>query len=540
MLNATSHHVRRFRRDEDGALIIFALMLFVLMVMMGGFVVDLMRYETTRTNLWNTLDRSTLAAAALSQRLNREAVVRDYMAKAGISDQLASVTITEGQNSAVVRATGRADTHPLFLHMLGIEKFDALGRSQAEQAITNVEIVLVLDVTGSMQNNNKIGNLKIAASEFVDTVLANDPDHRITISIVPYNAQVNIGPDLVSAFNITGPNGVANVNCVEPAPAAFNTLALSRTDPIPMVAYADIAHNTTQTNGYISPVSSAALPNYSSEFCKPSTVNVIRLPSNNAILLKQQINALFAEGNTSITLGMKWGVTMLDPSMRSAYAGFIAQGKMPGSAVNRPFAYDDKDNMKFIVLMTDGQHVAHDRIVDDYKAGPSPIYKGSDGNYSVRFTTGRPAVAGSNQYFVPHLGNWQATPWNGGTQQTWTQIWANLKTSYVAWQFYARALGTDSNTRNTIYNNTFNAMVQSYGSPSGMDVSLNQTCSLAKDQGVIIYGIAFEAPPVGQAAIRNCSTDPTGGSHYFAASGMQIQTAFRAIASNMTMLKLTQ
>ncbi len=141
MLNVTSYYIRRFRRDEDGALIIFALLLFVLMTMMGGFVVDLMRYETTRTNLWNTLDRSTLAAASLTQKLDRASVVRDYMAKAGISDQLESVTVTEGQNSAVVNAIGRADTHPLFLHMLGIEKFDALGRSQAEQAITNVEIV---------------------------------------------------------------------------------------------------------------------------------------------------------------------------------------------------------------------------------------------------------------------------------------------------------------------------------------------------------------------------------------------------------------
>ena len=120
MFCSFSQVLRRFRRDEDGALIVFGLMLFVLMVMLGGFAVDLMRYENTRVNLQNTLDRSTLAAAALGQKLDREGVVRDYMEKAGLGDQLAKVTVTSGQNATSVSATGIADTKPLFMHMLGI------------------------------------------------------------------------------------------------------------------------------------------------------------------------------------------------------------------------------------------------------------------------------------------------------------------------------------------------------------------------------------------------------------------------------------
>ena len=68
---------KRFTKDEGGAVMVFALVLFILMVMMGGLADDLMRYETTRTALQNTLDRSTLAAASLSQTLKPKAVVRD-------------------------------------------------------------------------------------------------------------------------------------------------------------------------------------------------------------------------------------------------------------------------------------------------------------------------------------------------------------------------------------------------------------------------------------------------------------------------------
>ena len=534
--------VNRFRREDDGALIVFGLVLFVLMLMMGGFAVDLMRYENTRTNLQNTLDRSTLAAAALSQKLDREAVVRDYMLKAGIGDQLASVTVTSSQNTAIVNAVGRADTKPIFLHMLGIDRFDAVGRSQAEQAISNLEISLVLDVSGSM-TGNKLAKLKVAASAFVDTMLANDPNHRVSISIVPYNAQVNIGPDLVSKFNITHHNNVANVNCVEIPVAAYNTLALSRNDAMPMMAHADYANNTNRINGYVGWAdSNYAVPNYGSVFCKPSTVNVVRLPNNDATVLKSQINALVAGGNTSITLGMKWGATMLDPSMRTVYGDFIGAGKIPANLANRPFGYDDPDNLKIVILMTDGEHVSHARILNAFKTGPSNIYRSSvDRNYSVQFTNGRPAVAGANEFYVPHLNTWQATPWTNGSGtavlQDWRDVWKNLKTTYVAWQFYARALGTDSASRNTAYSNALNSLRGTYATVPQMDATLDQSCDLVKAQGVVVYGIAVEAPQRGQDVISSCATSPI---HFFEASADGTASAFATIASNITMLKLTQ
>ena len=61
----------RFWSDETGTLVIFGMMLAVLMIMMGGIAVDVMRYESRRTSLQNALDRSTLAAAALTPRIQR-------------------------------------------------------------------------------------------------------------------------------------------------------------------------------------------------------------------------------------------------------------------------------------------------------------------------------------------------------------------------------------------------------------------------------------------------------------------------------------
>ena len=70
-----------------------------------------------------------------------------------------------------------------------------------------------------------------------------------------------------------------------------------------------------------------------------------------------------------------------------------------------------------------------------------------------------------------------------------------------------------------------------------LDSQLATICNLSKNAGVTIYGIAFEAPTNGQAAISNCASSPA---HYFNAQGLQIKTAFRTIASNISQLRLTQ
>jgi hypothetical protein len=83
-------------------------------------------------------------AAGLTQRLDPQSVVEDCVEKAGLADKLQSVVVLDGLNNRDVQATARAATNPFFLHMIGIEEFDAQAGSRAVQSITNVEIALVL------------------------------------------------------------------------------------------------------------------------------------------------------------------------------------------------------------------------------------------------------------------------------------------------------------------------------------------------------------------------------------------------------------
>ncbi len=85
--------------------------------------------------------------------------------------------------------------------------------------------------------------------------------------------------------------------------------------------------------------------------------------------------------------------------------------------------------------------------------------------------------------------------------------------------------------------NAINLLSSTYASVNTMNSTLQTSCNQAKSNGVIVYGIAFEAPANGQAQISGCASSPA---HYFDAQGLEIQTAFRTIANSISQLRLTQ
>ena len=134
----------------------------------------------------------------------------------------------------------------------------------------------------------------------------------------------------------------------------------------------------------------------------------------------------------------------------------------------------------------------------------------------------------SNDYYNVGTGGWSSAPNSNAVRMTWPQVFARWTTDYVARYFYAAPLGGSVSTYEsnmvTYVSSTKNSRMQS-------------VCTAAKNAGIVIYGIAFEAPSDGQTQIRNCATSDA---HYFNASGLEISTVFRAIASQISYLRLTQ
>ena len=522
-----------FVREEDGTILAFTAVILVILMVVAGMGVDIMRFETTRTELQQTLDRSTLAAASLTQELDSEEVVRDYFDKAGLGDKLTSVVVTNGLNFRNVIAEAEAETNPIFIDLLDKNnqmELKAKGLSEAEQRITNVEIMLVLDVSGSMAGS-KLSNLKTAAAEFVDTVLSADGEGRISIGIVPYNGQVNLPQYMQSMYNMTEDHEVSNVNCADLPASAYTGLGLSTTLAMPVTGHVDTFSSTYGVGSYVHENNGQySTPRAENRWCLQQSNTQVRAPTNNIAQLQSVINNLTAGGATSINAGTKWGMALMDPGSRPVIAGAVTAGQTPATFLGRPFDYGQDETMKVVVLMTDGEHFPEERLNDGFRSGLSPIWRATDGKYSIFHNRANT----NNDFYVPHQNTWRSTPYQNGaapTQQTWPQVWERQRMTWVAWQLYARAF----NNVQAYYNAM--DMFRTKTEVDDMNDQLQGVCNRARDNDVIVYGIAFEAPPGGVEQIEACSSTP---GHFFDADGLEIQSAFRAIASNISQLRLTQ
>jgi Flp pilus assembly protein TadG len=197
--------IRSFGRDEGGAVIVMTIMFLGLMMIMGGMAVDFMRFESRRTMLQSVADRAVLAAAELKQDKDEAAVVVDYFKKAGFDGTIVGTPdVISNSDFSSVGVVASYELDSIYLKMLGIEKLAAPAAATAVEGIANIEVSLVVDISGSMREDvvptdgsaatqTKIQTLRTAATTFAETILTDKYKDKISLSLVPYSEHVNAG-----------------------------------------------------------------------------------------------------------------------------------------------------------------------------------------------------------------------------------------------------------------------------------------------------------------------------------------------------------
>lgn len=625
-----SRKLAKFRSEEDGSITIFVIFVFVMMLIFGGIAVDVMRAETRRVALVQTADRASLAASNVILPVSQtpKSVATEWFQMAGLGDGLTydySTPVITGEATAssrntLIKAKVRSFNH--FMHWLDVPYFDVPVVSSAQQGVSKIEVILVLDITGSMGETSgsttKIAALRTAAAKFVDVLKYNlnpatgkydivkDPNNLISIGLVPYSSNVNIPVDLRNQFAYTDlanwfdqapGTGVPGINCFEIPPDTFGSTELSTTAPLPMAAVADTTYSrttptsTTSNSGGTVEMSYATLvgPNMGSNnvVCNQGAVNatgnLVLLPTTTAKTVTDQIGLLQPRGFTSIAVGMRWGTALMDQSARDIYT---ALRKDESAMAGRPANNNDSDTRKIIVLMTDGDHYLTKHVYA-YKSGLSPIYRGTDGKFAIRFTSGGQALTdgtrpfmpnttktcsgwklnADREYFIPHLKatevaqrrnsdpegagtgskvrgacdplSWKSTPsWtNSGTvrQLDWSEVYRYMRVDWMVRQLYMRSGVSGTGDYNTVYN-TF---VQDYlTSEPNMDALLDLNCTAAKTAGFEVFGIIL-GDAVVEKPIKDCSS-PGTGYYYKAKTGDELTSVFEQIAVLISELRLTQ
>ncbi len=578
--------IKMFRQDEDGVLIGLGIFIVLMIVMVGGIGVDIMAAEMKRTRLQHTLDRAILAAADLDQERAPADVVEDYFSKSNIDATLVDIQVIDTLNHREVSASASVDAD-LYFSQVG-KRFTALWRDdEAEKAaardglidtitvgasgtaiesIGNIEISMVLDVSGSMNSNSRLSNLKVAARDFIDTMDENTEDGTMSVSIVPYATQVSVPDEVFAELSVSGENNYSN--CLNFSGSDYLNAGISTTSTYERTMHFDPWYRYDNRDSSPSPVNSMPV-------CEYADNREILVLEKNSETLKAFISNLTADGNTSIDVGMKWGTALLDSTFEPVVASLIESSHVDEDFENRPFEYGTNESLKIVVLMTDGQNTSQYFMRDDYRSGDSNVWyneqedfysvyvgedewdEDNDGNYNEPLFYWPSTYQWKNWAYGEGAYESTETSWecksyrrNGSCKRykkvyttvtvnepgeakiiTYPDLWAYTTSSWIAEYLYRPFMGS-----NSAYNDWHYGVRDSYGT-STKDARTDDICTVAKDAGIIVFTIGFEAPSSGQTVLQACASSD---SHYFDVDGLEIRDAFAAIATSIRQLRLTQ
>ncbi len=537
--------LNKFRNDERGSVIAFVVVMFLFMFLAAGMAVDFIRHETARADLQNALDRGVLAAADLEQRwvtaspdeqaeLEKQytELVESYMQTRSFgADPNVKVTPTLGLASKRIEATANYDLKTYFLPLMGITSMNVPARSVAVEAKRKLEISLVLDVSGSMYNNqvtfvNNVGDtvtgrridlLKQEAQNFIGYLMEADPTgENRAINLVPYSHRVSMSENMAKQY----PNFYSNREhdysyCMEFEPTDYPTIAISPTGNWRQSQQFFIGNAPSEVEGESKVVISS---------CSRSENNM-KLFSNNVTDIQSHIQGMGQEIWTSVYEGMRWGTALLDPDTRSVVNGLIDVGDVEAQFADLPRDYGTEGNIKIVILMSDGANTLMPQMrTSSYEQGVGGV---GGANY---WRENRPAIP-------------LRTTSNGGS--AWAVSRYPTEESLPSG---ADLYGKNTNRENNTIGDFLAYDNDGKPGPTGTggrvrfgDARLYEVCEEAKadkndiaGSGIVVYSIGFLANDAANTALELCASP----NNFYEANEENLGRVFETIAKDIDKLKL--
>ena len=350
-------------RAEDGAIAVFALFIFVGMLLVAGVAIDMMRVEHERVRMQGATDRAVVAATMLRSTGGRTPgeIVEGYLRAEGLEAHVADrVQITDQGYSREVTATPAAQLPSTFMRLLGIDGVTVATPSQARESIARVdfEIVMVLDVSGSMAWDDRITAMRDAATAFAAAMFEGALPGQVAISIVPYSTEVRLPapimaalPDLAAATNMQAWDIDA-----DGYPIYTNGALTYHTDPS-CIDLRDWA------GARVLAAAPAAAP-WTRRYCDERSNTLFQTPESRVLMtdlaeIEAYVQAMGPVWGTHIDLGVAAGALLFDPALRPAMQAFVPPALAHTPLAGRPFDRDRPHTVRAMVVMTDGANCCY-------------------------------------------------------------------------------------------------------------------------------------------------------------------------------------
>jgi Flp pilus assembly protein TadG len=408
----------RFADDQHGVVAVIFAITFCAIFLGVAVAIDYARTATEYMRVQNAADSAALAASHrlglpdqdAQGKADADAYFKANTAKHPNVGILDSVVLDADKGE--VRASAHGSMLASLLKAVGIKQIGFNNKATVRKGKGTVEVALVLDNSGSM-GGQPIADLRTAAQNLVSVLFAGyEGTDKVKIGVVPFAAAVNVGAQYKTAswidqsaaspvhtenfaepvirFDLLSQMGVAWGGCVEVRPAphdATDSVPASGTPAslfVPMFApdEPDSANSggAYYSNNYISdtggscPVPPRECLSYSwrgnctqwsqpppllpseaqARTCKYQGASIGSAQGPNYLCdakplmplttdktaVQGMIGGMIAKGGTNILEGLMWGWRVLSPEPP------FTEGR----------SYDDAQNTKYLILMTDGEN----------------------------------------------------------------------------------------------------------------------------------------------------------------------------------------
>lgn len=195
-----------FRRDRRGNVAMMWALMGTVLIGLVGLTVDFTRAQAIRNAMQNAADGAALVAERSSNLSmdDRTAAARAFF-DAEIGDMVGDVTFTVQQLDTGGHRVDASTQMPMSLARIISNEPWTIGVEAEAQADASppIEVVLALDNTGSMSND--MDALRDGAQNLAEFLLSLDGD-SVSVGLVPFVAQVNIGTSNTALVDTTGVN----------------------------------------------------------------------------------------------------------------------------------------------------------------------------------------------------------------------------------------------------------------------------------------------------------------------------------------------
>lgn len=345
---------RKFHDDRRGVVLPLFGAMVLLMIVVFGSAVDFSRAVNAREKLSYAIDAAALSVAAdLSTSVMTDAEILQALKDSFeanlngaefLNEALENLEFEVNSDAGTIEVSSTASLDSYFIDFGGYSQesfgpdfMDFSTSGQVSYSRFDVELALVLDVTGSMRYD--MDTLREASEALVNILIpegTSDSDSKVRISLVPYSQGVNLGS---YAKKVKGDAYGYYDNSV----CVTERQDYDDGDDLYEVKYTDASYDYYDANY---PPPKGTFYGGGSNNCS-SDSEMIPLTSDRDDLLAA-IEDLDDNGGTAGQTGITWGWNALSPN----YVDVWPSGSAPES-------YENDEVLKFAIIMTDGDNNRH-------------------------------------------------------------------------------------------------------------------------------------------------------------------------------------